>query len=92
VSEHAPDQTPQNRVARFVVEAPAAERRRARIHPLIIETLVATAWMTGIGVFVAATYWGLTGLSPWPYVVLSEVAALGFGIVLLALVSPRGRG
>ena len=77
--------------AKFVATSSAPPRRGLSIHPLILETFVATCWMTAIGVFVAVTYWGLTGLSPWPYVVLSEIAALGFGIVLLALVSPKGR-
>ena len=76
---------------RWIVEPPPAPRRPLTVHPLIMEAIVASGWMTAIGVFVAVVYWGLTGLSPWPYVVLSEIAALGFGVVLLALVSPKGR-
>jgi uncharacterized RDD family membrane protein YckC len=60
-----------------------------RLDPLLEEALAAAFMMTIVGVFVAAFYWALTGLSPWPYVILCEVSAFGFGIVLLALVSPR---
>ncbi len=60
-----------------------------RLDPLLREAIVASLTMGTVGVLVAVFYWALTGLSPWPYVVLSETAALGFGIVLLALASPR---
>jgi len=45
--------------------------------------------MTVLAAFIAFFYWAVTGNSPWPYVILSEVAAFGFGIVVLALCSPR---
>ena len=60
-----------------------------KLDPLLEEALVAALFMTAIGVLVAFVYWVLTDLSPWPYVVLCEVAAFGFGIVLLALSSPK---
>jgi hypothetical protein len=64
---------------------------RLKLHPLIEETLVATVAMTGLGVVVAALYWFIMGLSPWPFLVMGEIAGLGFGIVLLALTAPRRR-
>jgi hypothetical protein len=63
--------------------------RAMKIDPLLEEAFVAACVMTAIGAAVAFFYWVLTDLSPWPYVVLCEVAALGFGIVLLALSSPK---
>ena len=60
-----------------------------KIDPLIEEAFVAAGVMGLIGAAVAFFYWLLTDLSPWPYVVLCEVAAFGFGIVLLALSSPK---
>ena len=60
-----------------------------KIDPLIEEAFVAAGVMSLIGAAVAFFYWLLTDLSPWPYVVLCEVAAFGFGIVLLALSSPK---
>jgi hypothetical protein len=60
-----------------------------KIDPLLEEAFWATLVMTGVGALIAVFYWALTGLSPWPFVILCEVAALGFGIVLLALVSPK---
>ena len=64
---------------------------RPKLHPLIEETLVATVAMTGLGVVVAGLYWLIMGLSPWPFLVLGEIAGFGFGIVLLALTAPRRR-
>ncbi|MSQ14032.1 MAG: hypothetical protein EXR47_07890 [Dehalococcoidia bacterium] len=53
------------------------------------EALAAGVGMTALGAAVALLSWGLTGLSPWPGLVLGEVA--GFGTVLLAMASPRRR-
>ncbi len=60
-----------------------------RLDPLLEEALVATGAVTLLGVVLALLFWAVTGMSPWPYVVLGEVAGLGFGIALLALSSPR---
>ena len=64
---------------------------RPKLHPLIEETLVATVAMVGLGVLVAVLYWLIMGISPWPFLVLGEIAGFGFGIVLLALTAPRRR-
>ena len=62
-----------------------------RIDPLLEEALAASAAMTVLAVVVAVLYWVITGLSPWPGLVLGELAGFGFGIALLSLSSPRRR-
>ena len=64
---------------------------RRRIDPLLEEVLAASAAMTVLAVVVAVLYWVITGLSPWPGLVLGEIAGFGFGIALLSLSSPRRR-
>jgi hypothetical protein len=39
----------------------------------------------------AGIYWLVTGISPWPVFVLSELPGAGFGLVLLALMAPSRR-
>jgi hypothetical protein len=39
----------------------------------------------------AGIYWAATGISPWPVFLLAELPGAGFGLVLLALSSPRSR-
>jgi hypothetical protein len=60
-----------------------------RIDPLIEEMIVGTIAMTALGAVLALVFWLLTGLSPWPFLVLGEIVGLGWGIVLLALASPH---
>ena len=62
-----------------------------RLDPLVEDTLAALFATSLLGVVVALLYWGLTGISPWPYVVLGETGGLGFGVAMLALCSPRRR-
>lgn len=62
-----------------------------RIDPLIEDTLAALLATSILGAVVAAMYWVLTGLSPWPFVVLGETGGLGFGVAMLALCAPRRR-
>ncbi len=59
--------------------------------PLVEDTLAAFAATSLLGVVIALAYWLLTGISPWPFVVLGEVGGLGFGVAMLALCSPRRR-
>ncbi|MBM3139840.1 MAG: hypothetical protein FJZ92_06385 [Chloroflexi bacterium] len=58
---------------------------------LVEETAIAFTVMLAIAVIVAALFWALTGISPWPYVVLAEVAGVGWGTAMLALSSPARR-
>jgi len=62
-----------------------------RLDPLIEDTLAALLATSLLGVVVALLYWLLTGISPWPFVVLGETGGLGFGVAALALCSPRRR-
>lgn len=60
-----------------------------RLPPLLEEFIVASALMGAIAVVVALGFWWLSGISPWPYVILMEVAGFGWGTVMLTLSSPR---
>ena len=59
---------------------------------LLEETAIAAGVMLVIGIAVALLYRWATGLSPWPYVILAEIGAFGWGTAMLALTSPRRRG
>ena len=59
-----------------------------RLDPLIEEILVGAVAMSVLGIVIAVAFWLLTGLSPWPFLVLGEIVGLGWGVVLLALASP----
>ena len=59
--------------------------------PLLEETLAAVVAMTVLSVTIAIGYWLLTGISPWPFVVLGELAGFGIGVAVLALTAPRRR-
>ena len=61
------------------------------LDPLLEEVIAATLAVTALGGLIALLFWAFTGLSPWPMLILGEVGSLGFGIVLLALASPRRR-
>ena len=61
----------------------------SRLPPLVEETLAATVAMTALSVAVALVYRLVTGFSPWPELILAEIAAFGTGIALLAFGSPR---
>ena len=62
-----------------------------RLDPLIEDTLAALVATSILGLVIAGAYWVLTGISPWPIVILGETGGLGFGVALLALCSPRRR-
>jgi hypothetical protein len=63
----------------------------ARFDPLLVDTVVALALTTLLAAGIALLYWLVTGLSPWPFVILGELIGLGFGVGALALTSPRRR-
>ena len=62
-----------------------------RLDPLLEETLAATAAVALLGALISLLFWVLTGLSPWPGIIIGEIVGLGMGIPLLALTSPRRR-
>ena len=59
--------------------------------PLLQELGVATVAMAALSAFIAFLYWLFTGSSPWPFVILGELAGFGFGVSVLTLTSPRRR-
>ena len=61
------------------------------MNPLLREFFAAGIGMTALRTLVAVLYWLLTGMSPWPGLILGEVAGFGFGTAILALASPRKR-
>jgi hypothetical protein len=63
----------------------------SRLPPLLREFLVAALSMSVLGTVIAVGFYLVTGLSPWPFVILAEIAGFGFGTVMLALSTPRDR-
>ena len=62
-----------------------------KLDPLLEEAIVATISMTILAAFIALSFYALTGISPWPFIILSEFGAFGMGIILLTISSPRRR-
>ena len=58
-------------------------------NPIVQDLISATIAMTALSALICGLYWLFTGLSPWPMVVLGEMAGFGFGIALLMLAGPR---
>jgi hypothetical protein len=61
----------------------------ARLDPLVEEALVAVLAISALTAVIALLYWLSTGLSPWPLVILADMAAFGTGIAVLLATSPR---
>lgn len=60
--------------------------------PVLLEEFIAAlAASACLGAVIAVLYWYVTGLSPWPGLILGEVIGFGWGAALLALTSPRSR-
>jgi len=59
------------------------------VEPIFEELIAGAVTMTVIGIIIAFFYWAVTGNNPWPYIVLSEIAAFGFGVVIIALCGPK---
>ena len=62
-----------------------------KLDPMLEEAIIASISMFILGVFIALSFYVITGISPWPFVILSECAAFGMGIALLTFASPRQR-
>ena len=58
------------------------------MHEELVSGAVAIA---GLMLALAGIYWLVTGLNPWPVFILSELPGAGFGLVLLALMTPSRR-
>jgi hypothetical protein len=63
----------------------------AGLDPLLEEALVAALAIGALTAIIALLYWLSTGLSPWPLLVLAELAAFGSGMAILLATSPRRR-
>jgi hypothetical protein len=63
----------------------------AGLDPLLEEALVAALAIGVLTAVIALLYWLSTGLSPWPLLVLAEIAAFGTGMAILLATSPRRR-
>jgi len=61
----------------------------AGLDPLAEEVLVAVLAIGVLTTIIALLYWLSTGLSPWPLLVLAEIAAFGMGMAILLATSPR---
>ncbi len=61
------------------------------LRALAEETLAAAIALTLLSVVISLTYWFATKDSPWPFVVLAEAVAFGWGLVLLIVTSPTWR-
>lgn len=60
--------------------------------PILLEEFIAALTASAcLGAAIAVIYWYVTGLSPWPGLILGEVIGFGWGSALLALTSPRSR-
>ena len=72
-------------------ETPGILSGMSRLDPLLEEFFIALVTMTILAVIVAVLFWWVTGHSPWPYVIIAEIGAFGWGTAMLALASPRRR-
>jgi len=61
------------------------------VDPLLEEAIAASLAMGGLAALITLLYWLLTGLSPWPFLILAEAAGFGTGIAVLSIASPRRR-
>ena len=79
--------------------APTTRRGRRKIqdgvalklNPLLEEFLAASAAILALLALVSLLYWLVTGLSPWPEIVVAQVLIYGSGVGVLTLTSPRRR-
>ncbi|MFN8525601.1 MAG: hypothetical protein U0821_21090 [Chloroflexota bacterium] len=61
---------------------------RHPIDPLLKEAGAALVASVLLGSLVSGLFWLLTGISPWPMVVIGAIGGFGFGLAMLALLSP----
>jgi hypothetical protein len=61
----------------------------AGLDPLVEEALIGLLAIGALTAVIALIYWLSTGLSPWPLVVLADMAAFGTGMAVLLATSPR---
>ena len=62
-----------------------------KLNPLLEEFLAASAAILALLALVSLLYWLVTGLSPWPEIVVAQALIYGSGVGVLTLTSPRRR-
>jgi hypothetical protein len=62
-----------------------------KLNPLLEELLAASVAILALLTLVSLLYWLITGLSPWPWIVLAQALIYFSGIGVLTLTSPRRR-
>ncbi len=62
-----------------------------RLREAVKEMVAASVAMTLLATLIAAIFWLTTKQSPWPFLVLAEVVAFAWGLVLLIATSPTWR-
>ena len=51
----------------------------AHLDPVVEHSLAALLATSILGTALAVFYWLMTGLSPWPFVIIGEIGGFGFG-------------
>jgi hypothetical protein len=62
-----------------------------KLNPLLEEFLAASAAIVALLTLVSLLYWLITGLSPWPEIVVAQILIYASGVGVLTLTSPRRR-
>ena len=62
------------------------------LDPLVREVLMAALAVSALIALISVLYWLSTGLSPWPFVILTAIAGFGPGVAILSMASPRHHG
>ncbi len=62
-----------------------------RLDPLLKKIMAGTLAMACLSGLIALLFWLFMGMSPWPMLILGELAGFGFEVALLALTSPHRR-
>jgi hypothetical protein len=62
-----------------------------KLNPLLEEFLAASAAIVALLTLVSLLYWLITGLSPWPEIIVAQILIYASGAGVLTLTSPRRR-
>jgi hypothetical protein len=62
-----------------------------KLNPLLEEFLAASAAIVALLTLVSLLYWLITGLSPWPEIVVAQILIYASGVGVLTLTSPWRR-
>lgn len=62
-----------------------------KMRRLVEEVTAASVALTLLGAIIAGIFWLATDQSPWPALILAELFAFGWGLILLIATSPTLR-